>query len=220
MFNLLQEYATVIFDCDGVLLDSNSIKTVAFADVARQFGDQAASALQAYHVKNGGVSRYKKFEYLITDILGEKSVDERLVQKLTKEYSEQIVSQLLTCAVTPDLVALRETCPKITWMVVSGSDQAELRNVLTQRGLASLFDGGIYGSPADKDEILSTLFAEGRLQGPALFIGDTKYDHEVAVRARLDFRFAYDWSEFKEWKTYCESHDVKFIKNVAELKLP
>lgn len=41
----MQKYETLVFDCDGVLLDSNRVKTEAFWTVASQFGQAAADAL-------------------------------------------------------------------------------------------------------------------------------------------------------------------------------
>ena len=65
----LIQYQTLVFDCDGVLLNSNKIKTQAFYDVAKVYGHKPAQKLKDYHLKNGGISRYKKFEYLLISIL-------------------------------------------------------------------------------------------------------------------------------------------------------
>jgi len=45
--------------------------------------------------------------------------------------------------------------------------------------------------------------ANGNLQFPALFVGDSKYDFEAATRAGLDFVFLSGWTEVQDWKTYC-----------------
>ena len=49
----------IIFDCDGVLLNSNEIKSNAFYKTALQYGEAEALKLVDYHIKNGGVARYK-----------------------------------------------------------------------------------------------------------------------------------------------------------------
>jgi len=56
-------YKTLVFDCDGVVLNSNKIKTQAFYEATKQFGHESAQALVDYHVANGGISRYAKFEW-------------------------------------------------------------------------------------------------------------------------------------------------------------
>lgn len=66
----LNQYKSLIFDCDGVILHSNKIKTEAFYKVALRFGKVAADKMVDYHVRNGGISRYKKFEWLLINING------------------------------------------------------------------------------------------------------------------------------------------------------
>ena len=55
MLDLLK-YNTLIFDCDGVILNSNNIKSKAFYDVALPYGVKAAEELYTYHIKNNGIS--------------------------------------------------------------------------------------------------------------------------------------------------------------------
>ena len=54
----LSSYKTIIFDCDGVILNSNKIKTEAFYNVTATYGIEAANELVSYHKLNGGISRY------------------------------------------------------------------------------------------------------------------------------------------------------------------
>ena len=61
--NKLSKYKNLFFDCDGLILNSNKIKTQAFKEVVSQYGEKASNELQNYHIKNGGISRYKKFNY-------------------------------------------------------------------------------------------------------------------------------------------------------------
>jgi beta-phosphoglucomutase-like phosphatase (HAD superfamily) len=47
-----KRYKTLVFDCDGVILNSNRIKTEAFGQVAMQFGADAAKELVRFHVQH------------------------------------------------------------------------------------------------------------------------------------------------------------------------
>ena len=82
----ITDYKTIVFDCDGVVLDSNKIKTQAFFNSAISYGEIKAQELVNYHIERGGVSRYKKFEWFIErfgtlpDIVGEFGL-----QKIAKE---------------------------------------------------------------------------------------------------------------------------------------
>lgn len=188
-------YRTWIFDCDGVVLDSNRIKTDAFFRAAEPYGTQYAQQLVNYHVNNGGVSRYIKFQRFLTDILGREAPAEEELNHLLADYAGYVEQGLLSCQVAPGIERLRQMTEGAQWLIVSGGDQKELRSVFRKRGLDSLFDGGIYGSPANKDEILVRLKAEGVIRHPAVFVGDSQYDIEAAKRAGLDFIFVSAWSE-------------------------
>ena len=68
-----------------------------------------------------------------------------------------------------------------------------------------------------KDEILTSLFNKNHIKFPVLFLGDSKYDHEVARKAKLDFLFVSGWSEFKDWQNYCNRNQIPSIKSLCDL---
>jgi len=196
----LTEYRSLVFDCDGVLLDSNRVKTEAFYQAALPFGESAANALVRYHVANGGVSRYRKFEYFLSEIVRHEDMDP--LNELLSRYAERVREGLLACRVADGLGELRSALPKSNWMIVSGGDQGELREVFEARGLSDYFNGGIFGSPTDKQAILLRELNCGNLVLPALFLGDSRYDYESAMKFGLDFVFISQWTEFSGWQEY------------------
>jgi len=196
----LSDYRSLVFDCDGVLLDSNRVKTDAFYQAALPFGESAANALVRYHVANGGVSRYRKFEYFLSEIVRHEDMDP--LNELLSLYAERVREGLLACRVADGLGELRSALPKSNWMIVSGGDQGELREVFEARGLSHYFSGGIFGSPTDKQEILLRELNCGNLVLPAVFLGDSRYDYESAMKFGLDFVFISQWTEFSGWQEY------------------
>lgn len=212
--------ATLIFDCDGVVLDSNRIKTAAFRTAALPWGSAAADALVAHHVAHGGVSRHRKFRHFLDRIVPGRSPCDgrpRSVDDLLAAYAAAVRDGLATCPVAEGLEALRAMTAQARWMIVSGGDQAELRDVFESRGLARLFDGGIFGSPDDKDTILSREIASGLIRQPALFLGDSRYDHEAARRAGLGFVFVSGWSEMQDWPDYVRENRIPAIGALRDL---
>ncbi|WP_298448161.1 HAD hydrolase-like protein [uncultured Marinobacter sp.] len=214
MKHRITDYSTIIFDCDGVILNSNKVKTEAFYHTALPYGEEAAMKLVEYHVANGGVSRYKKFSYFLENIV---SVQQRgpNLDKLLSSYAGKVRKGLLSCEVAKDLNKLREFTSEACWLIVSGGDQSELREIFAKRGLVRLFDGGIFGSPDTKDEILAQKIMDGVVQDPALFLGDSRYDYEAATTAGLDFVFISNWSEMKGWPYFVSS---LLIDQRAELR--
>ena len=220
---MLEIYSTIIWDCDGVVLNSNKVKTDAFRSVALSFGEKAANALIDFHTQNGGISRYAKFEYFVDYILPTYSPHEYngarsdLLLSLLAAFAKEVKTGLLKCEITLGLDKLRESIPNACWLIVSGGDQEELRDVFDHRGLNHYFDGGIYGSPVDKHTIVEELLRSQKIQLPALFLGDSRLDHQVAKAFGLDFIFLNQWTEFADWRRYCQSNEIQFFQSINDL---
>ena len=212
----LSQYATLVFDCDGVLLDSNAVKTHAFGSVTKHYGMDISEAFVDYHVRNGGVSRYQKFSYLFSAILRREPKSHELEQ-LLQAYACAVREGLMRCAVAEGLEPLRQATRSSRWLVASGGDQQELREVFQARGLFDYFDQGIHGSPTPKDQILRDALLAGTIEQPALFIGDSRFDHVCAKQAGLDFVFVSRWSELPDWQGYCQRESVVSFEDIAAL---
>nr|WP_321510712.1 HAD family hydrolase [uncultured Celeribacter sp.] len=208
-------YRTLVFDCDGVVLNSNRLKTDAFRVAAMPYGEDAADAMVQYHVANGGVSRYRKFEYLLNEIVPGRSGPD--LDMLVRSYSDAVLCGLMECDVAANIRDLRAETRQATWMIVSGGDQSELRDVFLRRGLSDLFDGGIYGSPDPKEEIMDRLQKAGRLTSPALYLGDSIYDHQVAVGLSIDFLFVSGWSEVVDWPGFVKANALSETSSIGDL---
>lgn len=212
----IAEYATLVFDCDGVVLDSNKVKTEAFRQAALPYGTDAAEALVAHHVSNGGVSRYKKFQHFLDEIVQPEQKGPDL-EALLANYAAAVREGLMTCAVADGLHELRNAYPDQRWLIVSGGDQKELREIFSARGLATLFDGGIFGSPDTKEMILAREIESGNIRKPALFLGDSTYDHRAAYGAGLDFIFVFGWTELEGWSDYTNRQLIRSTESLGFL---
>lgn len=208
----IAEYKTLVFDCDGVVLNSNKVKTDAFYNAALDYGEKAASSLVEYHIANGGISRYKKFTYFLEHIVRDFS-DSALEQLLTK-YASCVRSGLLSCDIAPGLGNLRKNTPNSKWLIVSGGDQQELREIFEQRDIHKWFDGGIFGSPDNKELILSREIEKGNISKPALFLGDSKYDYQAAKSANLDFVFLTNWSEVRDYQSWVNKNNLCSLNSI------
>lgn len=217
----LKKYKTIVFDCDGVILDSNVVKTEAYFRTAKNLGanNQQAQALVDYHIKLGGISRYHKFDWYLREVL-QQSATERAIQVFLDEFSRELEVGLMQCAIAEGLQELRDATADAKWMILSGGDQQEIRDLFAKRDLTKHFDGGLFGSPDNKDTVLAREKDNGNLQFPALFVGDSKYDHEASTAAGLDFIFVSDWTEVPDWQKYCEQHKLNVFPSIQALLNP
>ena len=213
---MIENYKTLIFDCDGVILNSNKIKSQAIYDATKHLGNEPAQALLDYHVQNGGISRYAKFEYFITEILNQE-FDQALNHELLQRFAKVVKKGLMNCEVAKGLDELRERTVHANWLIVSGGDQAELREVFAARELNKYFNGGIFGSPDDKGAILKNETKNRNIIGRSLFLGDSMYDYQAANTAKMDFIFISNWTEVKDWEKWICENEITHFDNIESI---
>lgn len=209
----LLNYKTWLFDCDGVLLDSNQIKSEAFYEVALSYGRKNAQALVEHNKRLGGVTRFEKFRYFFETILENKASEKELEYALSN-FSALVCEKLINCKETSGARYFLNSLPTNTRKyVVSGGVQSEVQHVLKQRGLDVYFDG-IYGSPDSKEEIIGGRVTSLEIEYPAVFIGDSRYDYEIASKFNIDFIFMTQYTEFSEWISYFADKNVFIVENL------
>lgn len=208
---------SLYFDCDGVILDSNEIKSTAFFDVALEFTDEStAHEFMMYHQKNGGISRFKKFEYLFSSMLKQTSFEPDL-EKALKRYGQTVLEKLLVCPMIPGIENFLRDLKDQRKYVISGGKQVELEEVFKARGLSLYFEG-IYGSPRDKFQLLTDLGLSRGVKNDGTYFGDSRLDFEAATEFGLDFVFISGKSEFSAWKDYFKDKSIRIAHDFNELK--
>lgn len=221
---IFRDYKTIIFDCDGVVLNSNRLKTEAFRIATLPWGKDAAEEMVEHHVNNGGISRYVKFKYFLECIvpkytaLAQPKAHQPPITQLLDTYANVVRSGLMSCDISSGLAALRAQSGA-RWLIVSGGDQEELREVFAARRLKDFFDGGIFGSPDSKPAILAREINKGSISYPAIFIGDSKFDYECAASHGLDFLFLHGWTEVEDWQDFVSENGISSLSAISDCLL-
>ena len=213
----LKKYNTIIFDCDGVILNSNFQKIEAYRNTAISYGASKIQAedLVSYHVSLTGISRNIKIKYFLKEIMGEHVIDSSM-KKLVDTLNIEVITLLKNCEVASGIEKLKSHTKKSTWMVASGGDQEELRFLFKEKGIASFFEGGIYGSPSSKHQIVEEKMKDKNFL-PTLFLGDSLYDIQTAQKYKLDFIFIYGWTDLKDWKKICNENGLPYVEKIQDL---
>lgn len=178
----------LVFDCDGVILDSVPVKTRAFARLTEPYGPEARDRLVMYHTVHGGVSRYLKFAWFFREILHREITPEESAE-WGRKFAEYALDEVRKCELIPGaLEVLKNWHGRLPLYVCSGTPTDELRLVLKERGLAGYFKD-IYGYPPTKAEVLKNIIAAEKLDFPedALMVGDSITDEDAADKAETLF---------------------------------
>ncbi len=217
----MKKYKSIIFDCDGVILNSNKIKTASFRKILKNFDARAIQEFIDYHENNGGLSRYIKLDYFLNTILPKYSEiplnKKDMLLYLLQDYGNVCKKSLINSEVAKNLEKLKSITKKIPWTIVSGGDQKELRDVFTKKNLYNYFQGGIFGSPDKKIDIIQREEKFGLINYPAIYLGDSKLDYDVAKNLNIDFLFVTQWTDFKEYASYCKENSIEMINSVSDL---
>ena len=196
----LSDYDYVVLDCDGVILDSNWLKTDAFISTLEDEPEKCIDKMIAYHKANGGISRYKKFRHYFEEINPCEDVEIKAKVSISK-FAEIVQKGLLECDYIPGVVDFINDVKEkgLPLFVVSGSDEIELKEVFSKRKIDLLFCA-IYGSPPTKTENMKKVKSQVGAQTKGLFFGDSRSDMEAAEGFGLDFIFVSGASEWEEGK--------------------
>lgn len=183
-------YDYFVFDCDGVILDSNTVKSEAFYKTTECFGDPLARRFVEYHQQHGGISRNEKFRHFIEEMLGKDLAENGpLLEQLLEDYGRICQRDLLECALIPGVETFLQALPaNKPAFVITGGNQQEVRKTFELRQLDSHFKA-ILGSPTSKHDNMASLQASGEFKGKGVYFGDARLDMELAGIFGQDFVF-------------------------------
>lgn len=205
----IKNYATLIFDCHGVIMESNKVIADALCKLALPFGSDAKDKLLKFHKGNSGISIHEKLNYFLSNIVTTEDYQTSpSVEELLKIYNNNTREGLLNCNLAPGIEKLRKETPSARWLAISNGDERELREVFRLRGIDKWFDGGIFGSPSVKKDIISRELSLKNIKNPALFLGDSKDDHAVSMDKDLDFVFITCWTDVEEWEKWVFKNSI------------
>ena len=175
------DWQAIIFDFDGVVVESGKIKTQAFAELYRPHGEDIVAAVVQFHTQNGGMSRYRKFRHFQQHFLNKPPLTEAEEKQLDIRFSELVVEAVIAAEAVPGAVELiRQQAGRIPLFIASGTPETELKVIVERRGLTPYFTE-VRGAPALKKTIIAEILSAHALSPESvLMIGDAMSDLEGA----------------------------------------
>lgn len=179
----------IIFDWDGVLLESAEIKTRAFARLFGEICPDRVSQVVVHHLANMGLSRYVKFRQIYEEIIGiPLTPDEE--QALGRRFSELIETELLGAPLVPgvqEFLGYAQRRGTYALFVASGSPEEELRSIAQAKGVYRFFLEW-HGSPKTKPSIIRDILTRYKLSPTeVVFVGDAVSDRLAAEETGVTF---------------------------------
>lgn len=187
------EQIVCVLDCDGVLLDSNAMKSEGFRAALAPYPADTVDDFIAMQRRSFGTSRYRLVDAFFSEFLERKPAEgeaENILDQFGNYCAANYPLQALTDGAIEALEQLSSL--RIPLFVVSGSAEDELRVALKEIGIARYFQS-ILGSPKAKHEHLADI----KSAAPAsrvVFVGDAAADWKASARCGCEFVYVSTWS--------------------------
>ena len=176
----------IIFDFDGVILESADIKTQAFSELFADYPEKQKEIV-SYHVRHGGISRFVKFNHIYRNILGHNLTKENETA-LGERFSHIVLEKVLRA---PFVAGARELLEAngdtYRFFIASGRPEGERMDMVRSRGVDKYFRE-IHGSPKKKQDIIHDIMKRYRfLHEEVVYVGDAESDRIAADAAGVHY---------------------------------
>lgn len=170
----------IFFDFDGVIVESIDVKTKAFAELFKREGKNAVRKIVNYHLRNLGVSRYKKFRHIYKTIL-KRFFGTNEFKMLCTKFSRLVTDSVISA---PYVKGAKEFLCKYSGsykcFLLSATPKQELARIIKRRKLGHFFKA-VYGAPDDKLLIVKKILIKEEIKPVhALYIGDSLSDYSAS----------------------------------------
>lgn len=202
----------VVFDCDGVLLDTMPAKIEAFRSWVPERHAGLRDAFMDYIMHGFGYSRIVHVAHFYRELVGVEP-EPAFVEAEVARFAE-ICEPM--CARVPWRTGAREfveacRAAGVRRYVLSGTPQAPLESMLASTGGRELFDV-IIGSPPQKPESLARILAEtGVAAERTVFVGDANADQEAALHVGAHFVYVPSEAERPQAPIVTETSDLRSL---------
>ena len=207
----------VVFDFDGVLVDSNAVKRKAYFDIFASFSGIHPIVEAVLKNKRGG-DRYQIIDGIVRQLVvtGFLTADDQ-IGELTKAYAERYnhicEEYAATCReIAGTSVCLPQLAKRYVLYVNSATPEEPLRRIIHRRGWEGYFRD-VLGRPRTKTKNLAQILEREMISGAeVVFVGDNEEDLDAARQCGCQFLgMVHNTSQF-------ESQPLHSVRDLSELE--
>jgi len=174
-----KSYKDIVFDFDGVFVDSNSKKELALKKLLLQYGG-GVDAINESLIKNKGKNRKIHFDYVFESNLN-------CYNDFSEKYSKEVNNIYSSLDILVNISALKSKLNN-RWTIISSANKSDIINALNKD--IKYFDNGIYGS-LSKEANFKKLDIVSQ---ETLIVGDGIVDANLSKTFNTDFLYIKKYS--------------------------
>lgn len=206
----------IIFDFDGVILNSNYVKTKTFYNLFKSYGKKIANNAVKYHLNYMGVPRQKKFKYIYKNFL-KKKISKKILDNLDFEFRKKSLKKIYQLNVSKPLNNfIRKNYRNYNLYISTGAPKNEIVDLLKRKKIFKKFKK-VYGPPTKKYQHINLIRKSKK--GDIIFIGDSLEDYRAAKKSKIKFilkKHKENINIFKDKKVIQISNFVNFEKKLIK----
>ena len=175
----------IIFDFDGVIINSHKVKTEAFYRIFKVYGKNYGLRAQRFHLSNTGKSRYYKFNFILKNILKIKCT-KKMIKTLDSKFDDIVDLGIKKMYPSDYLIKfLKKNKNTFNYFISTGTPQKKILKILQEKKILKYFKK-IYGSPQSKISHIKDI-KKNNNNNRCIFIGDSHEDYRAATKSNCTF---------------------------------
>jgi phosphoglycolate phosphatase len=217
--DFLAGFEVVVFDCDGVLLDANSLKVACMRAALSEFDAELVERFLAEFRETFGRSRREHFAALHRDYLRSSGDFEEFYGHYAGHYAKLLAERYDSaplCANASGLVRALHA-RGVPLYVVTGTLSSEARQVLARKGLLADFQAVLGGERPKAERIETILRRTAAPRDRVILVGDARQDLAAARRTGVEFLFVERYAFFSLAELIGEDagHRIYYVHDLA-----
>ncbi len=177
----------IIFDFDGVIAESIKLKSDAFGELYKAFGENIVRKVIEHHEANGGMPRFEKIKYYHKSFL-KKNLSHKEIHQIANKFSDLVIDKIVASAYVPGVVDyIKKSKKKYKLFISTGTPTGEIKTILNGKKISHYFDE-VFGSPEKKKKHIEKIIYKFNIKPRDLiFYGDSNEDLNAAEKTKVPF---------------------------------
>ena len=194
---LLENYEILLFDLDGLLIDSLDKLSNGLISAVSKFAEpEELQVFTTYDRANPGLSRFEKIAFFADEIAFNRKIDQVLI---LEEFHKESLKARIESKLSEAIFDLRAAFKSKKWILLTNCDVTQIVEVVNTLGLDAVFGENLIGTPPTKHTQARNI-RESYPNSAILSISDSESDGEIARENSFDFLFVEEFSRGdKNW---------------------
>lgn len=182
----MSKFDCIIYDFDGVVLDTVQLKIDAFCKVYQCEAPDKIEAVRSFAEANGGLSRFEKFRYFERSVFG-RNDDPTALGALCAAYAQFVEKGVAEAGYIPGAPECFAAAGLVSQHIVSAAPEEDVLKALDQRCISHYFHT-VSGAPKSKLAEFEKIISANEFDPlRVLAIGDSLAEYHAAVTLGIPF---------------------------------